>query len=139
MYCSKADILERLDERLLAQLTDDDAGTTVDDAKVERAIADAQAEIDGYVGTRHQMPLSPVPDIVRKVCVELAVYHLYSRRLGAPEEWRTRYEDNRRWLEQVAAGRVSLGVDDPQGTPAAAPVEADSRPRAFSRELLRDF
>ena len=139
MYCSKADILERLEEQVLAQLTDDAAGVTVDDAKVDRAIADAQAEIDGYVGTRRPVPLSPAPDIIRKVCVELAIYHLYSRRMGAPDEWRTRYEDDRRWLEQAAAGRVSLGGGDPQGAPSAAAPEAASQPRTFSRGLLREF
>lgn len=139
MYCSQADILERLPEETLIQLTEDAGAGTVDAAVVARAIEDADAEIDGYLGSRHQVPLSPVPALVRKISVELAVYHLFSRRGGAPEEWRQRYEDNRRLLENVAKGLVTLGQSDPAGTPAPSPAQVESQPRIFSRPGLEDF
>lgn len=138
-YCVQADLLERLSESLLGKLTDDTGAGQVDATVVARAIADADAEIDGYVGTRHQVPLSPVPDLVRKMSVELAIYHLYSRRMGVPEEWRRRYEDNIRLLRDLAAGKVSLGREDPGGSPVSEPVLYEGPERVFTRENLEDF
>lgn len=138
-YCTQSDILERLPEETLIQLTDDAEVGQVEASVVARAIADADAEIDGYLGARHAVPLSPAPPLVAKIAVELAIYHLFSRRGGAPEEWRQRYEDNRRLLESVAKGLVSLGVADPQGTPMPEAPQIDSAPRVFSRRSLESF
>ncbi len=138
-YCTQADILERLPQDILVQLTDDDDTGQVDAPVVQRAIADADAEIDGYVGTRHQVPLSPVPDLLRKLSVEIAIYHLYSRRRGAPDEWRQRYDDAIRLLRDLAAGKISLGVYDPQGSPAGSPAQVESQPRRFRRDLMEGF
>ena len=92
-YSTKNDILEQLDEGVLIQLTDDDDLGGVDDDVVARAIADADALIDSYCGTRYSVPFSTVPDIVRKLSVEIAIFHLYGRRRGAPEDRRKRYDD----------------------------------------------
>jgi len=139
MYCAQDDILERLPEETLIQLTDDAEAGQVETSVVARAIADADAEIDGYLGKRHPVPLNPVPPLVRKLSVELAIYHLFSRRGGAPDEWRQRYEDNRRLLENVAKGLISLGVADPQGTPQPAAPQLTSQSRVFTRETLGSF
>jgi phage gp36-like protein len=139
LYCAQEDLLERISEALLIELSDDGETGQVDASVVARAIADADAEIDGYVGTRHQVPLSPVPALIRKVSVELAIYHLYSRRMGAPEEWRQRYQDNVRLLRDVAAGKVSLGADDPSSTPVAKPVLYGGQARVFDRDTLEDL
>lgn len=138
-YATLADIRERLPEESLVNLTDDSDSGQVDEAVVARAIADADAEIEGYLARRHKLPVSPVPNLVRKVSVELAIYHLHSRRGGAPEEWRTRYEDARRLLENIARGLVSLGLTVDDGKPADGAAQASSAPRIFSRDGLRDF
>lgn len=138
-YCAQSDILERLPEETLIQLTDDAEAGQVEASVVARAIADADAEIDGHLGSRHAVPLSPVPPLVRKISVELAIYHLFSRRGGAPEEWRQRYEDNRRLLENIAKGLVSLGTADPQGTPLPTAPQVTGASRVFSRRTMRGF
>lgn len=138
-YATLDDIRERLPEESLVNLTDDSEAGLVDEAAVARAIADADAEIEGYLAKRHQVPLIPVPNLVRKLSVELAIYHLHSRRGGAPEEWRKRYEDGRRLLENIAKGLVSLGLTVDDGQPADGAAQAQSAPRIFSRSGLRDF
>jgi len=138
-YCSQADLLERITAQELTDLTDDSGAGEPDAGAVARAIADADAELDAYLGKRYRVPLSPAPELVRKLSVELAVYHLYSRRRGAPEEWRQRYEDNRRLLEHIARGRVSLGAAEPEGSPAGQPVDTASQPRIFTRRTLEGF
>lgn len=140
MYSALADILERLPQDVLIDLTDDDGAGTVDESVVTRAIADADAEIDAYVGKRHNLPLAKTPDILRRLSVELAIGNLYSRRAaGTPDEWRNRAKDATRLLRDIADGRVSLGLDDPVGTPTGSPTIVNGQPRRTSRTTLEDF
>lgn len=139
-YCTKADILEQLDEDILIQLTDDDDLGVVDDDVVTRAIADADAEIDSYCGTRYSVPLSPVPAIIRKFSVDIAIYNLYARRKGAPEDRQKRHDNAIKFLVNVSTKKVSLGADDPDGAPpdANAP-EIDYSTRIFTRDKMKGF
>lgn len=50
------------------------------DGRVTRSIEDADSEIDGYLSKCFVVPLSPVPDVIRKYSVDIALYNLYSRR-----------------------------------------------------------
>jgi phage gp36-like protein len=132
-YCTQADILEQLDEDVLVQLTDDDDIGVVDGDVVTRAIADADAEIDSYCGTRHDLPFSPVPVMVRKLSVDLSIYNLYARRRGVSEDRQKRYDNAIRFLQDVARGRITLGADAPtpdsDGGPEATTTKSD---RVFS-------
>ena len=139
-YSEKADILEQMDEDILIQLTDDvDAGIVNDDA-VTRAIADADSEIDSYCGVRYSVPFSTVPDRVRKLSVDIAIYNLYARRKGAPEDRKTRYENAIRFLKDIAKGLATLGKDDPDGSPAESnKPDIDQSDRIFTRDKMKGF
>jgi phage gp36-like protein len=138
-YCTKDDILARLTEEILIDLTDDEDAGQVNDAFVDKAIAAADGLINAHAGERYTVPLDPVPDLLRDASVELAIYNLYSRRRGAPEEWQERYKNNTRLLEKLAKGEINLGAEDPSRTPQATPVNITSSKRVFSRKLLKDF
>lgn len=141
-YCTQDDILNQLDEAILVQLTDDANTGSADADFVTRAIADADAEIDSYVGARHTVPLAPVPTLIRKLSTDIAVYNLYGRRSGPPDHISDRYRAAISLLELIAKGTASLGADDPEGTPpvANAPEMATTNPtRVFSRDKLRGF
>ena len=100
-YCTKADILEQMEQDVLIQLTDDDDAGVVDDDKVTRAIANADAEIDSYCGTKYTVPFTTVPPIILTVSVDIAIYNLYARRRGAPETIKERYDDRIAFLEKI--------------------------------------
>lgn len=142
-YATQDDILAIMDEAELIRITDDADSGTVDTATVNAALGRASAKIDGYVGARHHVPLSPVPEIITGLCADLAAYDLYSRsQAGTPDDRRERNKDAIRFLEQVAAGKISLGADDPDGTPgeSEAPEMCSSNPsRVFSRGSLGEF
>ena len=142
-YCTQDDILERISETELIQLTDDENTGAVDADRVTRAIADADQEIDSYVGVRHIVPLDPVPALVRKLSTEMVVYNLYGRRTaGPPDHIKDRYTAAIRLLELIAKGQASLGAQDPEGSPptADAPQMASANPtRVFTRDKLRGF
>ena len=133
-YCTQADLLEQISQDKLIQLTDDDDAGIVDSDMVTRAIADADAEIDSYCGTKYDIPFSPVPVMIRKVSVDIAIYNLYTRRQGAPEDRKERYDDAISFLKDVSKGIASLGGDGPSADddsgPEATTVKSD---RVFSR------
>ena len=116
MYCTLDDIKEQISEDELIQLSDDENTGTVDTAAIDRAIADADAEINGYCVERYTVPFDPVPDLIRKYCVDISIYNLLSRRQGADEDRLARYKNAIRFLEKVAKGIVSLGVNAPAET-----------------------
>lgn len=133
-YSTKSDILEQLDEAVLIQLTDDDGIGAVDDDKVIRAIADADATIDAYCQGRYSVPLDPAPAKIRQIGVDIDIYNLYSRRGdAAPDIRQDRYKEAIRFLERVSDGKVTLGGDAPaqdsDGGPEATTAKSD---RVFS-------
>lgn len=112
-YCAQADIEEQLSQAELIQLTDDTGTGSVDATAVARAIADADDEINSYLQERYTVPLAPVPGLVRKLSVDLAIYNLYSRRdIGMPVRTQ-RYEADVKLLKSLAKGEASLGVEPP--------------------------
>lgn len=131
-YSLQADLLEQISEDKLTQLTDDDDTGSIDSDVITRAIADADAEIDGYAGTLYDVPFSPVPVSIRKRSVDIAIYNLYARRKGAPEDRRIRYNDAIRFLKDLSKGIVTVGADGPA-------VDADGRPEATTTKSDRIF
>jgi phage gp36-like protein len=132
-YSTKDDIFEQLNEAELIRLTDDTGAGQVDEAVVGRAVADADAEIEAYLGERYTLPLEPVPALVRKLSVDIALYNLYSRRLAAPELRQQRYQEAKALLREAARGQVRLG----EGSPAEA--VAQDAPEATTKADERRF
>lgn len=139
-YCTKSDILDQVEETYLIQLTDDDRTGAVDNDRVDRAIADADAEINGYCGQRYGIPFDPVPVLVRKISVDIAIYNLHSRRSDSlPEERLQRYKAAVALLANISKGIVSLGEDDPSDPEIANSPQISSSTRIFSRTSLRGW
>jgi len=117
-YCTFDDLKDQISEDELIQLTDDNGSGSVDMDKIDAAIAGADALIDGYCGKHYSVPFSPTPPIIHDFSVIIAVYRLFARRQGAPEDRRTRYKDAVDFLKGVAKGENTLGVQpvpDPPG------------------------
>jgi phage gp36-like protein len=126
-YCTQSDLLELISEDDLIQLTDDAGMGIVDSSVVDRAISDADAEIDSYCGTKYDVPFSPVPVMVRKLSVDISIYNLFARRRGAPEDRKERYNNAIRFLKDVSKGLGSLGADAPLSDDDAGPEATTSK------------
>jgi phage gp36-like protein len=114
-YCIQNDLLLMVPEEELAELTTDMGGGP-DPMVVEEAIAKADGEIDAYLGVRYTLPLVGVPAQVRSLSVEIALYHLYSRRSVMPQVRRQKYEAALAFLKLVAAGQAMVeGAGEPTG------------------------
>ena len=140
VYSTIDDIRALLPEDELLRLTDDEGLGSVDTARVDEAIARADADIDSYCGGRYSVPVSPVPQLLKKISVDLAVYDLYSRAvISMPEARGRRHRDALRQLEGIAKGLATLGTSE-------TPEQAESRSGAetnkpadtnvFSRDKL---
>jgi phage gp36-like protein len=138
MYAVLDDLKKQLPEDLLIQLTDDAGNGIIDTTVTDTALETADVEIDGYLGERHTLPLSPVPAIINKMAVDVAIYNLYARRQGPPDHWQKRYDNVIRFLEKVAKGDISLGEGDPEAG-EADDAQVTSSGRIFSRDTLGNF
>jgi phage gp36-like protein len=125
VYCQISDILERLPEADLAQLTNDVDGSSVDEAKAEAAILKADETINGYLRGIITLPLAQVPEILRHAGVALSIYNLYSRRMlssgdGLPpvvtQERAAAIQD----LERIQRGVIVLDLGEGSDTPSVS-------------------
>jgi phage gp36-like protein len=138
-YSTLSDLTNLVSESVLVQLTDDEMTGAVDADMVAQAIADADAEIDGYCGKRYVVPFDPVPDLVAKMSADVALYNLYGRRDDVPEIRAERYKNAITFLKGVAAGSNSLGEDDPDTPGQGETPQITSGTRVFSRTSLRGW
>lgn len=155
-YATAQDMSDRFGERELIQLTAGAAaGAAIDVAKVERALADAQAHLDGYVGAVYQLPLLgcvkpaptpqqptattlvPPPQLVRMAC-DVARYYLYDQ-VAPDHEVFVRFKAAQRDLEAIAEGKAVLacpwGGQPGVQIAAAAPGEGEVVYSFSSREI----
>jgi len=137
------DIRASLPEDELMRLTDDEGLGVVDEARVGDAIASAVSEVDAYCGGRYRVPVSPVPELLKKLTVDIVIYNLYGRAVGEiPGSRSERYRNAIRQLEGISSGSVTLGA-------AIAPAPADQRSGAqcntetdgsvFSRDSMEGY
>lgn len=110
-------------------------------ARIDAAVADADAVIDGYLAKRgYPLPLVPVHRLVAAWSRAIARHTLHKNRLaGEGKDPITRaYRDALALLAQAQAGKFSLGVGD-----AVANDTTDARfcyaPNVFGRDQLKAF
>ncbi|MBF0424819.1 MAG: DUF1320 domain-containing protein [Magnetococcales bacterium] len=130
MYANVNDMVSRFGEAEMAQRSDLVAGTTLDAAVIGQALADATAEMDGYLATRYTLPLSPQPTVLNRTCCDIARYLLWGD--NPLEMVRERYQNAIRMLEAVAKGHISLGMPtDDTPEPVTGGVTYHAAPRVF--------
>jgi phage gp36-like protein len=122
-YASPQDLMDRFGEAELLQLTDPDL-QAVQTARVQRAIDDAQAYVDSFVGRVYRLPLSGcvkptptqadpqaitlvAPPQLARITADVARYYLW--RDFAPEsEVYLRHKAATKELEAIGEGKATL-------------------------------
>lgn len=114
MYCSLDDIRKNIPDISLIELTDDNGTGQINTGIAEEAIEYADSTIDGYLRGRYTLPLNPVPKIIQKISIDIAIYHIYSRRfeLEMPEGMQKRYENAIKLLENIQKGVIAFNMSD---------------------------
>lgn len=137
-YATKQDMINRFGAEELIQLTDESGAGDIDDDMLDRAFADADADINGYLAGRYAVPLANTPPVVTRLACEIARYHLYNK--AAPETVAQRYKDAIRTLEGIAKGLIGIGLDALGApiAPSGAP-EFNAPERVFTAGTLVDY
>jgi phage gp36-like protein len=137
-YCSEDDLLKMIPQAELAELTAE-SGEVPDSLIILDAISKAGAEIDSYLGVKYVVPLATPPAQVKALAVDLAIYHLYSRRSVVPMVRQQKYDAAVAFLKQAAGQLVIVGPQGELPTVAKEVTDATSAIRAFSRDTLADW
>lgn len=109
-YATVADMRARYRDDLLNSLLRRVGTAELDTEKLDRALTDASALIEGYLSARYALPLSAIPRLLTQHCCAIAFYYLNDER--ATEQTTQRYKDALRWLNEVKNGDLQLGVDE---------------------------
>lgn len=150
-YCNAEDVRQLIKDDMYnailgdAYIDEDDEQAAAEREKninllIENAIADADAEINGYLSKRYSIPFHEPPAVLKKFSKDIAAYNLMSR-IGIDEQDRdktylNRYNAAIKFLIMAAEGKIDIGTDAPQ-TNSAVGFVMDSRRRLFSRESMR--
>lgn len=145
-YSTRAEVREMLKDDALNTIIGDtfEEDAEVREAKIgpiiDMAIADADAEIDGYLAKRYKVPFDPVPRVLNKFSKDIAIYNLYSR-IGIDEgesekNYLNRYNAAVKFLTLVAEGKVNIGTGEGGDDPASAAATGFAQ-RSNSRLFTR--
>ncbi len=141
-YCTRADIGKAIPELTLTQLSNDDPTAELpDESVIEDGVRQAEELVDGYLRGRYDLPLDPVPSVLRDAVVYLTRHWLYQRRPeGAiPEAVKDSRKDTLKLLESIRDGVVTLGMPTGEAAPEPGKIRARARRQQFGDDLLERY
>ncbi len=140
-YATLQQMTLRASEAMLIALTDrSDAPTgSIDMGTLDRALADTDAVINGYLATRYQLPLTTVPALIADLAGAICLWKLH---VTSPEEKvKADYDAAIKTLRDIASGVVR--IPDAAGIEAAVSgaqgVQVTDRERPFTAENMKGF
>ena len=111
MYITEDDLKKRFGDTLYTVAGYNDQGNT-DTNKIHVAIADACSEVDGYLRERYNIPLNPVPAVIKRLACTIAMDIMASSGDTANEVVQNQAKNARKSLTEIAKGVIKLGVAD---------------------------
>lgn len=138
-YLSAQAFVERVGLDDAIRLTDTIGTGRIEVARLQGALTDAQAEVDGYLAAKYLTPLSTVPALVSTMVYDIALARLWG---GAPPAGVTEARNNaRKQLLDIAKGMLTLPGAEllTAATVNENPVLVVTGDRLFTRDTLRGF
>lgn len=140
-YASVDHLKAVIPARDLELLTDFERRGDPSDARLAEALADATAEINGYIAKVVKRPLVAPPRILSVICRDLAMHRLYLN-LGHDMAVYDRLRKSAiETLKDIAAGRTAIGDDGDGPDQLTSPGVAmtDGPERLLTRDSLTGF
>lgn len=110
VYATQTDVESAIGVEMLITISDRDHNNVVDAGAVTRALSEASSLMATYLPSDPD----PIPDVVRRFCVDIAVHRLRIGTDNTTDDSRLAYTQAIAWLERVAAGAVVVpGTPDP--------------------------
>jgi phage gp36-like protein len=139
-YCTPAQLETRYGTEMLSELSDRSSagGWPLDSALFDRAIADADALIDGYLASRYALPLIAVPALVTDMSLRISIY--YSHANVASDKIKADYESALKQLRDVGNGMLKLDAagSEPEGA-GSLEVLTNEPERVFTADTMTGF
>lgn len=109
-------------------------------SRIDQAVADAEALINGFLAKRGYVPLETVPGIVANWTRVIARYYLHKDRVGTDDKDPVLrdYRDALKLLQLTADGKFSLGFDDPVKA-SGADAPSFIKGKSVFRDNLEDY
>lgn len=137
-YTTLQELTDRYGAALLVSLTDRGEVATgqIDQDVVDRAVADADAEIDGYLKGRYRLPLVDTPPLVASLSRKITIWNLHT--FDAPEKIEKDYKGACAKLKDIASGLAVLDVAgiEPKSSGSSG-VQVTDRERPFTADSLK--
>lgn len=141
-YATLQQVKETVPTRDLQLLTDfDGAGDVIVDARIEAALADATAEMNGWLTKAVSLPIANPPEYLSVVCRDLAMYRLHVN-VGRVTDSQEKLRDAAiAYLKLVARGEASIGDETAEDTIETSDgiITAEGPDRVMTRDNLRRF
>jgi phage gp36-like protein len=139
-YATQAQLVERYGEQMMLDLTDraEPPAGEIDGDVVDRALADTDAIIDGFLKGRYALPLATTPTLVTQLAIDISIYKLH--RTVASEKIEKDYKQALATLRDIANGTVRLDVAGAE--PASSGnngVRVNDRPRDMTPDNLKGW
>ena len=139
-YTTQAQLTDRYGTAMLLALTDRayPAAGVVGAAVVNRALADTDAMIDGYLAARYALPLASTPTLIVDLAEMIAIWKLHT---AAPDpKIEADYNGALRALRDIAKGDIRLSVAGIEpGMPGGSGVRVQDRPRDVATDKMTGF
>ena len=149
MYCTLADLLTQIRKEVLLRVAGDDEGNFIPEV-IDNGINQAQSEIDAYCRARYKVPFSSPPDMVHKLAIDMAIFHIFSGHGfnfasdSADRIILVRYEKAIDFLKQVSTDKIDLMAGSSTSTTdengiGTGNLRIKSQERIFSRDRMGAF
>lgn len=139
-YATQTQLTQRFGAAMLVNLTDraEVATGLIDAAVIDRALADTDALIDGYLAPRYILPLSEVPPLLIDLALQIAIYKLHVHEPDA--KIAKDYDHALKMLRDIGTGavRISAAGIEPAGANGNGVVVTD-RARPFNAADMTGF
>lgn len=149
MYCTIDDLISRIGEKILINLTNDTTpATTVNSVIAEENIVIADDLINSSIRNKYKLPLSSTPNLIKQLSADITIYRLYCRRpQNVPENYKKNYEVALQILKDLQSGAKVLDLPSSSGggesttsiSSALYLTDKTEDDRRFSKEVMSRF
>ncbi|MEW5729149.1 MAG: DUF1320 domain-containing protein [Pseudomonadota bacterium] len=137
-YITIDDLIARFGSAELIDVADRDDDGAADPDVVAAAISDAEDVINGYLAAVATVPLTTVPEVVKRLASQIARWFLHKD--DPSEAIRQGYKDAIALLDEIRAGDFRLDLGEPGEAPTAGSrVKGSAAPQVFNASRLSGF
>lgn len=136
-YATRADVQAAYDQVMLDRLCMSGEDNLPKLSMIDTGLDDASAEIDSYVSTKYAVPVTPTPRILKRMCMDMAIYHIAFTHDRLTESMCERYKSWCKHLDGIGKGLIGLGVREDQSDVDPVPAVGSQSMSGYSLPSVR--